>query len=316
MTTAQASPVLNPFLPAGGGIPDAAPEPAEIRAELTEITPETALEWITRHDRVVAANRVANGGKARDNRPIRWGDDGVAGYARDMKGGRWRRNGETVKIARDGTIPDGQHRLYACMEARVPFWSLVATGVEPQDQDTIDIGLRRKFSDQLAIGNETNAVVLAAVTRWSLRWLHGARGGTTGTGGAYNPTQQEMREFLALTPHLRDATTFAVHARQAFKSVRASVYGMAWILFNGIDSIAAQVFLERVLDGAGLPKGSPALAFRARIWNAVENGERLSEQEQLALLILAWNAWREDRELSRMQLPKGGLTAKNFPEPR
>ena len=71
-----------------------------------------------------------------------------------------------------------------------------------------------------------------------------------------------------------------------------------------------------VLDGADLPKGHPVLAFRARIWNSVETQERLSEQEQLALLILAWNAWREDRELSRMQLPKGGLTARNFPEPR
>jgi hypothetical protein len=284
---------------------------------MTEITPDMALEWMERHRKVVSANRVANGGKARDNRKIRWGDDGVAGYARDMRAGKWKRNGETVKIARDGTVPDGQHRLYACMEAKVPFWSLVVTGVEPEDQDTIDIGIGRKFADQLAIRNEPNAVVLASVTRWSLRWLHGMRGGTAGGGaGNYKPTQQEMLEFLAVTPHLRDATVWAVHARQSFKSVRASVFGMAWILLNGTDPIAAQVFLERVLDGADLPSGHPVLAFRARIWNSVENQERLSEQEQLALMILAWNAWRKGGELSRMQLPKGGLTAKNFPEPK
>lgn len=99
-------------------------------------------------------------------------------------------------------------------------------------------------------------------------------------------------------------------------AARASVYGMAWILLNGADPIAARVFLDRVLDGAGLPQGHPVLAFRARIWNSVENQERLSETEQLALIVLAWNAWREDRELSRMQLPKGGLTPKNFPEPK
>jgi hypothetical protein len=203
------------------------------------------------------------------------------------------------------------------MEAKVPFWCLVVTGVDPEDQDTIDIGIGRKFSDQLAIRNEPNAVVLASVARWSLRWLHGARGGTSGGGaGTYKPTQQEMLEFLAVTPHLRDAAAFAVKARQAFKSVRASVYGMAWILFNSADPIAARVFLDRVLDGAELSQGHPVLAFRARIWNAVETGERLNEQEQLALMILAWNAWREDRELSRMQLPKGGLTPRNFPEPK
>jgi hypothetical protein len=119
-----------------------------------------------------------------------------------------------------------------------------------------------------------------------------------------------------VTPHLRDATAFAVHARQVFKSVRASVYGMAWILFNGLDPLAARVFLDGILDGANLPQGHPVLAFRARIWSSVENHERLSETEQLALLVLAWNAWREDRVLSRMQLPKGGLTPQNFPEPK
>ena len=59
-----------------------------------------------------------------------------------------------------------------------------------------------------------------------------------------------------------------------------------------------------------------SVAFRARMMNAVMNGERLNEQEQLALLILAWNAFREDRKMARPQLPKGGLTAKNFPEPK
>lgn len=290
--------------------------PAEIRAEMTEVTPDLALQWMERHRKAVEAKRIANGGKARDNRPIRWGDDGVAGYARDMRAGRWRRNGETVKIAWDGTVPDGQHRLYACMEAKVPFWCLVVTGVDPEDQDTMDIGIGRKLSDQLAIKSEPNAVVLASVTRWSLRWLHGARGGTSGGGSGYKPTQQEMLDYLAVTPHLRDAAAWAVKARNSFKSVRASVYGMAWILFNGSSPIAAQVFLDRVLDGASLPQGHPVLAFRARIWNSIENDERLSEQEQLALMILAWNAFRDEKELSRLQLPKGGLTPKNFPEPK
>lgn len=313
MTGAPA--VFDPFRPAADPTPLNGTAPAEIRAEMTEITPEMASEWMERHRKAVSGNRTANGGKARDNRQIRWGDDGVAGYARDMKAGKWRKNGETIKIAWDGTIPDGQHRLYACMEAKVPFWCLVVTGVDPEAQDTIDIGLRRKFSDVLTIGNEPNAIVLASVTRWSLRWLHGVRGGTS-AGGQYNPTQQEMLDFLAVTPHLRDAAQFAVHARQLLRSVRASVFGMAWILFNGLDPIAAKVFLDGVLEGADLHKGHPVLAFRARIWNARENEERLSDQEQLALMILAWNAWREDRELTRLQLPKGGLTPKNFPEPK
>lgn len=309
--TAEA--VLNPFLPAGG-VPEAAPEPAEIRSEIMEITPELAREWMDRHVKVVAANRSANGGNARDNRPVRWGDDGVSGYARDMKAGKWRLNGETIKIARDGTVPDGQHRLSACVEAGVPFSSLVVTGVEPEAQDTIDIGIGRKLSDSLAIANKANPAVLASIARWSLRWLHGVRGGTG--GGVYKPTQQEVLDYIAQAPHLELAARFAVHARKEFKPVRHSAWGMAWLLFNGTDALAATVFFERVMDGADLRKRHPILVFRTRLTNAALNKERLTEQEQLALIIIAWNYWREEREMGVLKLPEGGLTARNFPEPK
>jgi hypothetical protein len=58
---------------------------------MTEITPELAREWIERHRDVVEARKAAGTGRARDNRPVRWGD--VAGWARDMKAGKWRPNG-------------------------------------------------------------------------------------------------------------------------------------------------------------------------------------------------------------------------------
>lgn len=316
MTAATALPLFQPPgspEPVNGTAPRAEIPVGEIRAVEMEITPEMAGEWLDQHRTVVAANRAAGGGKARDNRPIRWED--VDGYARDMKAGNWARNGETIKRASDGTIPDGQQRLWACRKAKTSFMSLVVFGVAPEAQDTIDTGIKRKLSDQLAIGNEKNAVVLAAVARWSLRWLHGVRGGTS-AAGKYNPTQSEMLEYIALTPRLRDAATFAVHARQSFKSVRASVYGIAWMVLTGIDAIEATVFFDRIIDGVGLPAGSPVLAFRQRIWNSVENSERLSELEQLALLFIAWNHFRAGTKISRMQLPAGGLTPKNFPEPK
>jgi hypothetical protein len=308
--TAEA--VLNPFLPAGGGIPKEDSAPAEIRAEMTEITPELAREWIRRHEAVVSANRAANGGKARDNRPLR--RDDVAGYARDMKAGNWSRNGETLKLARDGTVADGQHRLYACMQAQKPFWSLVATGVEPEAQDTIDTGIKRRLSDQLSIANEENSAILAGVAKWSLRWLHGMR--TSGGSAGYSPTQSEMLEYIAAEPRLREAAAFAARARKQFKPVRVSVYAMAWMVFHGTSDLAAEVFLERVVDGADLPVAHPALGFRNRMINAKAAGERLTEHQQLALMIFAWNAFREDRKLSRPQLPQGGLTPRNFPEPK
>lgn len=294
------------------GAPRADTGTGEIRADMTEITPDLAKEWMVRHRTAVERNRVAAGGKARDNRPVRWGD--VAAYARDMRAGKWTRNGETIKVALDDTVIDGQHRLYACMQAEVPFWSLVATGVAPEAQDTIDTGIKRRLSDQLAIGNEPNAAILAGVARWSLRWLHGFR--ASGGDASYAPTHAEMLEYLAAEPRLRDAAAYAARARKQFRPVRVSVYAMGWMLLHGADHLAAEVFLERVIDGAELPARHPVLGFRARIANAKAAGERLNEHQQLALMISAWNAFRDDREMARPQLPAGGLTPKNFPVPK
>jgi hypothetical protein len=305
--------VLNPFLPAGGSAPEAASAPEEIRAEMTEITPGMAREWIRRHEATVSAERAANGGKARDNRPLRV-ESGVEKYARDMKSGKWHRNGESVKIARTGAIVDGQHRLYACLRAGVAFCSVVVTGVDPAAQDTVDTGLPRRFSDQLAIANEKNPALLASVTRWSLRWLHGLR--TNGGASGYQPTQVEMLDYLEADPRLRTAAGYAARAKAEFKPVRPPVYAMAWMVLHGKDWASAEVFLERILDGADLPSGSPVLALRSRMVNAKLTGERLTEHEQLALFCVAWNAFRQDRKVSILKLPQGGLTPKNFPEPK
>jgi hypothetical protein len=96
--------------------------------------------------------------------------------------------------------------------------------------------------------------------------------------------------------------------------VTGSVWGMAWLLFHGSDHLAAEVFLEKVLTGEDCPAGHPALAFRNRIWNAREAGERLTQYEQLAYLIIAWNAFKEERQLKLLKFPNGKLTVKNFPD--
>lgn len=285
----------------------------EMRAVKMDVTPQQARAWLDRHKEVVARNREGDE-KARDNRTIRW--DTVTTYGRDMANGKWRCNGHTIKIAWDETVPDGRHRLLGCIEAGVPFTTWVVFGCDPEDQDTMDTGMRRKFSDQLTITGERNAITLAAVTRWLMIWQHGIRGGTGRAAGEFKPTNLEMIEFLARNPRLRDATAWAVHARPLFRPVKPSAYAMAWMLLTAVDEEQARTFLENVVTGSDMPKGHPGLAFRSRLINARAIDERLTEAEELALLILAWNFSRAGKSVARLQLPKNGLTPKNFPEPK
>lgn len=260
------------------------------------VTPEMAKEWTLRNTR---------------NRPVRYTK--VAQYARDMAAGKWLLNGETIKIAADGTILDGQHRLYACIQAETPFESIVIRGLPMEAQDTIDTGMTRKFADQLTLRGEVNTAVLASIARWAYKWLHGVR---LNGGADSDPTHNEMTELLDAEPRIREACAWAVNAGPRFRSVNRSVWGMAWLLFHGSDHLAAEVFLEKVLTGEDCATGHPALAFRNRIWNAREAGERLTPHQQLAYMIIAWNAFKDDRSLKILKFTNGKLTPKNFPEPK
>jgi hypothetical protein len=289
--------VVTPFRPPEpAAVPANGTQPAVPKSETMTITPQIAQEWVTLNTR---------------NRPVRYSR--VARFARDMKDGTWVLNGETVKISADGTILDGQHRLYACIQASVAFETFVIRGLPAGAQDTIDTGAARTMGDQFNLRGEAHASILAAVTRWAHKWLRGQRG--TGQADA-EPTHAEMSALLAAEPRLREAAAWADQARGSFRSVSGSVWGMAWMLFHGSDHLAADVFLEKVLTGADLGEGHPALAFRNRIWKAREGGERLNQHEQLAYLILAWNAFKEDRQIRKLQGPKGKLTPANYPEPK
>jgi hypothetical protein len=295
------------------------PEPADGPPSLPPpafcwtITPDMSRELMALHDHVVEQHNLS--GKRRDghNRTIRWGD--VDTYARDMKAGNWQgRNGQTVKIAYDHTCPDGQHRFMACIKADRPFETYVVFGVPPEFQDTMDTGIPRKIHDQLNLRGEPNAKNLSTISTWAWKWLRGAR--SRGGYGVPKPSELELIEFIGSDDRLKAATTWAVRSYGEFRPVRVSVYGMAWLLLHGLDHFAAEVFLEGVTTGADLSAGHPALTFRNRMIRARTEKERLNEHEQLALLCVAWNAFREERSASILKLPAGGLTPKNFPDPK
>lgn len=288
--------ILTPFKTAQNETSSNGTSPATCKPDVMTVTPDLARDWVLLNTR---------------NRVVRYTK--VARYARDMKAGNWVLNGETIKIAADGTIIDGQHRLYACIQAETPFETIVIRGLPLTVQDTVDTGSARTMNDQFGLAGEPNSALLAAITRWSFKWLRGVR---VRSGHDQEPTHSEMIALLEAEPRLREAAAWADSARKQFRPVTGSTWGMAWMLFHGSDHLAAEVFMEKLLTGEDCPAGHPALAFRNRMWAAKADGQRLNPQEQLGYLIMAWNAFRDDRKVKTLQSPKGGFTPKTFPEPK
>lgn len=271
------------------GIPMQGPE-----YTVVEITQALAEKWLDENTH---------------NRNLR--ENAVEAYARDMEAGNWAENGESIKFAEDGTLLDGQHRLWAIAQSGVTVRMLVVTGLVGQAQETMDNGRKRSLADALHLRGETNSSVLGSVLRRGLMWTQGMHRNT----GAYTPTNTECLSFLAAHPETRNSTQIAVSLRKQSK-LPASVLGLTHWVFTGIDAEDATWFFERLGTGAGLTQYHPVWTLRKRSADIDLGPGRVPEDMLLALVIKAWNAYRDGREIKLLQFRPGGANPEKFPMPK
>jgi len=86
----------------------------------------------------------------RKNRKIE--DKRVFRYADDIQKGNWKsETGEAIKIAKDGSILDGQHRLHAIIKANKSIDLLFIEDLDSSIMPVLDTGKPRSASDVLTI---------------------------------------------------------------------------------------------------------------------------------------------------------------------
>lgn len=235
------------------------PSPAHLMA----VTPEVAQSWLRSNHR---------------NRNQR--KNGMRDYAADIAQERYDINGTTITFSRplregeDENVPsgsviliDGQHRLEACVKAGKPFVTYVAFGIKPEARRTVDTGIRRTLGDVFAMDGETNAMVLASVTKRAYFWEQGdhhlrmrEEAFTHAQGQAFLQAHEELRrssEIAARTKSQFDLT--------AGVDLRQSVAGLAHWLFMQADEAMAPEFFARLGDNAGIELDHPVSLLRRRL---------------------------------------------------
>lgn len=262
------------------------------------VTPTMAAEWLEStnvHNRKMSA-RV------------------VSAYASDMREGEWIDNAETIKFSRTGALLDGQHRLAAVVEADVPVQFLVARGLDPAAQDTVDNGRKRTFADVLTLRGEKDAVQLAAIVR-AVTLADGTASYVTDKRGS--PTNAQLTRTLDAYPELRDIATKARHVSKNAE-IPASVAGFAYWAFSRLDAEDAAYFFARIASDTGHAEGEPAYEFR-RAAAALARGNarsRVDNRYLMAILVKAWNAYRDGAKVGLLRWKPGGAKPERFPEAR
>lgn len=238
-----------------------------------------------------------------NNRPVR--QPHVNKMARDMKEGRWKQNGETVKFAKDGTLLDGQHRLWAVTEAGRAVDLNFVEGLDKSVVPTIDTGRSRSFADVMKFEGREYGRVVGGVSRW-LWWYGAAR------DQAFNSitvSHQELHAVVDVMPEIEERVHEVMKARQFSKLMAPTILGFVYTCAYRTDHYAAQRFLELLDSGVGLTEKSPVKVLRDNMVRNKISSRKMQPSEVAATAVKAWNAFRKGKPV---QLLRFGA-AETFP---
>lgn len=234
---------------------------------------------------------------------------------RSLERGEWVVNGEAIKIASDGTLLDGQHRLTACVETGITFQTLVISGLPAETQTTMDTGKSRTLANVLEIDGYQNSSALAstvaAIIR-SERW--GNKAALRLGGSAYPVTNGEAMQRLKDEPPL-------VELQDQVRGITAiglpnKAATLLYYQLSAIDQEDADYFFEHLITGSNLEKGNPILTLRELLLKNKSERNRINDQSYLgALVIKAWNKYRDGEPAKVLRFTPGGANPESFPVP-
>jgi hypothetical protein len=269
-----------------------------ITHEVVDLTPAMAEELLKRntHNRSLSDREV-----------LKW--------ATEMEQGRWRYNGEAIKISDDGTILDGQHRLTAltlCIGVTIKV--LIVSGLPADTQMTMDQGKKRKASDQLCLNgfrvDNSSAAALKQFILWDENLFH-ARTATQEARTTAPKIVAWVEANHDMAQLITDAHKFRGIPIKA--SVMQAAYGI--IVCSTEQTIdVVDEFFGRCADGVGLELNSPILTLRNRLVKIRSERLHITERDLIGLFIQAWNHWRKGKPLQKLQRPAGGWTADTYPK--
>lgn len=216
-----------------------------ITVERTYITPELASRFL---------------GTSNGNRGIR--RNKVDSYKSDMLQGNWFENGDSIRFYEDGSLQDGHHRLAACVESGISFYSLVVRGVTKDASKTVDKGASRSNKDELTMhhglqpedaGIAASMIVKIVVHDYgSDSWGHSSGGLsklTTATKATefYEKNKDKIKVSIEFSK--------SVIGRGNTMLPKSDVAALHF-LGSRVDQDVTESFLTKVFSGYGVEQGS------------------------------------------------------------
>lgn len=256
---------------------------SQIKFKTVRITPEDAKTLLE---------------SSKGNRPVT--RKRVLQYATIMGLGQWLLNGQAIILDEDNALADGHGRLEACIEAGVPFETVLIYNVPRSSWVTLDSGKARSAGDVFGIEGITNPVLKSAI----VNKYYGLKKGITiaSVAGSMSVLGQDFKA-QALAIYKEHSEVFDWAASVSNKAVDKGLRGLCTASILG--GIASYLVLEKNRERELIEKFLESLvssfvplftSTRIRLKGASKGVERQ------AILAEAWNKFVEGKETTAIRI--------------
>lgn len=189
--------------------------------------------------------------------------------------GKWILNGESIKLAEDGEILDGQHRLIACVESGVNLETVVMLNVPKQSKHTMDTGRNRAASDVLSftLPNSKYISLISQAAKFVIsfqkeRYSYAIHDSGSNSGSkAIVPDNTDVLRFVSETEGFVEFVEMAAKLQaEGDKCVNSQIFiGLYWVISQKYPKNVADKFFRALATGENLESDNPIFAFRRKM---------------------------------------------------
>lgn len=230
----------------------------------------------------------------------------VSEYARQMRNGLWYEDtGESIKIAYDGTLLDGQQRLLALIEADISLNFKIDYDLDKIAFKFIDTGKKRTAGDTFHCLNILNARSIAAGIRrylaLKLNKTIGVPSSHAGGGGVHaDYSNSEMLSIYEKNPLIWEgAHNMSTNwYNKSGRLLKISEFIAFYMFFRDIDENDAFNFMTKFGEGIGLSNNDSIKLLRERLTDSKSNPTmNITGYVKTGLIIKAWNYFRDNTQI-------------------
>jgi hypothetical protein len=238
-------------------------------------------------------------------------------YATQMKKGKWfSETDESIKVAANGTLIDGQHRLHAIVKSDTPTLMKITYDMPIDAFKFIDQGKKRSAQDALHVSGVKNSGMICGIIKSYQIFKSGGTNAERSQQNASLSNDDIHTLYFERPDYWQDIFCKTQRWYKLFhKLINPSFIGSHYALLSDLHVEQADSFFEKLCSGVGVTSHTdPIKLLRDYFLRQIDlKGKKVNTYSyNSAMTLKAWNLYRKNKTAGVLKID---MVREGFPKP-